>query len=305
MADNRELAPLEREVELCRQYLEPRAAAARRAPASRLAYRQACRATRWSRRWCCSRCSRTRSITASSLACEPGDDQHQHLPRPQPRCTRCCAIPIASRAAITPATRWRSPISASGCSCTSTPRRASRRRVGDNIYQVHITLPYVKERRLSRHPQAAARGDRRRRGAGAQPHARSARGLRRQLSARDRGRGGERARSPRRCSRKSLPTWCCSTSACRRWTASRSPSTCRSSTEPPSVIFTTAYDAYAIEGVRSARDRLSAEADPAAAAARRASRARAITPLRLDVLQRDRARTRAAISRCRSAARST
>ena len=55
--------------------------------------------------------------------------------------------------------------------------------------------------------------------------------------------------------------------------------------EPPTVIFTTAYDALRAEGVRSARGRLPAEADPSRAAVRCVIARETITPLRLDVLR--------------------
>ena len=124
MRDNRELAPLADEVELCRQYLDAREAAPGRSPAGRLAHRTTCRATRWCRRWCCSRCSRTPSTTASSRRARPGVVVDQHLLQAR----RGARDPAQSRtgrtaASITPATRWRWPTSASAWRCISTPRR--------------------------------------------------------------------------------------------------------------------------------------------------------------------------------------
>ena len=55
MADNRELTPLAREVELCRQYLDLEQLRLGERLRSRLACRQDAGATRWCRRWCCSR----------------------------------------------------------------------------------------------------------------------------------------------------------------------------------------------------------------------------------------------------------
>ena len=66
MRDNRQLAPLADEVRLCRQYLESEKLRLGNRLSDRVARREHAATTRWSRRWSCSRCSRTRSITASS-----------------------------------------------------------------------------------------------------------------------------------------------------------------------------------------------------------------------------------------------
>ena len=66
MRDNRDLVPLADEVELCRQYLALEKLRLGDRLRGRMAPARACPATRWCRRWCCSRCSRTPSTTASS-----------------------------------------------------------------------------------------------------------------------------------------------------------------------------------------------------------------------------------------------
>ena len=103
------------------------------------------RPTRCCRRSCCSRCSRTRSTTASS---------------PAPARARCwCASSgaatgcsprienpyVAEPSSAASATAWRSRTSASAWRCSSTPRRASRRAPTDGRYRVEIEIPYRSE----------------------------------------------------------------------------------------------------------------------------------------------------------------
>src|SRR5574340_123440 len=82
---------------------------------------------RWSRRWCCSRCWRTRCITASSRRAGPGRSRSTSSCGAE-RSTRSCATPISSPARTTAATRWRWTISASALRCIST--RKPRWRAG-------------------------------------------------------------------------------------------------------------------------------------------------------------------------------
>ena len=62
----------------------------------------------------------------------------------RPGARRAAQSVPSGTATATPATGWRSPTSASACSCISTPRRASRRSERDGIYEVHIVMPYLK-----------------------------------------------------------------------------------------------------------------------------------------------------------------
>ena len=126
MRDNRELAPLADEVELCRQYL---------------ALEQLRLGDRLQVEW------HVKNMPGDALVpplvlqpllenavyhgIEPRRSRAWSRSTSSTRaatCTRSCAIPTGpTAAATTPATRWRSPTSASGWRCTSTPRRASRR----------------------------------------------------------------------------------------------------------------------------------------------------------------------------------
>ena len=122
MADNRQLAPLEQEVALCRQYLE--------LEHLRLGERLQVA-------WHIEKMPRDALIPPLVLQpllenavyhgieppAEPGEIASTST-APATRCIWCCAIPIATRAATMPATRWRWPISASGWRCISTPKQA-------------------------------------------------------------------------------------------------------------------------------------------------------------------------------------
>ena len=127
MRDNRDLAPLADELELCRQYLE---------------LEQLRLGERLTVDW------NLKSMPADALVpplvlqpllenavyhgIEPSSDAGHRLGQcvPDPRrSARDPQEPVsrATAAAITPATRWRSPTCASVLRCTSTPRRASSR----------------------------------------------------------------------------------------------------------------------------------------------------------------------------------
>ncbi len=141
MRDNRQLAPLADEIELCRQYLE--------LEKLRLGERlivewhtENMPGTRSCRRWCCSRCSRMRSITASSRLARPGSiainiflrrgEVHAILRNPY-------KFDGGHHAGNKMAHRQH-PRAAGAC--TSTPRRASRARLNRDSYEVHIRMPY-------------------------------------------------------------------------------------------------------------------------------------------------------------------
>ena len=146
MADNRDLSTLEREVELTRQYLN---------------LEQLRLGERLQVEWHIDNMPGEALIPPLVLqplvenavyhGIEPSlgtrRDRASTSTKRATKSTWCCATRIARTATITPATRWRSATSASGWPCTSTPRRACARRSTDDAYQVHIVMPYRKERR--------------------------------------------------------------------------------------------------------------------------------------------------------------
>ena len=180
---------------------------------------------------------------------EPGDDQHQHLRRGKRRCMHlCCAIPIAAGMSAP----RRQPDGA-----RQHPRAAAAafRRGGQHRNRSecrHVTgatscIPYLKARHVTTaepalrvlivDDEAPARARLQR----------PARRLRGQDAARDRRRGRQRARGARdaarvRGRRRAARHPHAGDGRHRSRAAHR-----RSSTQPPVVIFTTAYDAYAIK----------------------------------------------------------
>ena len=147
MRDNRDLAPLADEVELCRQYLE--------LEQLRLGERLH---VDWNVK------SMPGDALVPPLVLQPLLENavyHGIEPSSEPgkvsiniflHARRSARDPAQSRtartaAAITPATRWRSATSASASRCISTPRRASSRACTKDGYEVHIRMPYRTVRR--------------------------------------------------------------------------------------------------------------------------------------------------------------
>ena len=170
------------------------------------------------------------------------------------------------------ATGWRSTTSGSGWTSPSRAARPSKSTIAESRYTVRLRFPHAEhesdspdhagghrraafvtarpgpsdnpgprmdEDTPSPADRKAARADRRRRGAGARAAAPPARGARRRRRS-----SAKPPTAPKRstAARRSIPTSCCSTCACRAWTASRpratsarSTSRRRSSSRPPTT----------------------------------------------------------------------
>ena len=128
MRDNRQLAPLGGRGRAVPPVPRPREAAPRRAAAASNGT-----STSMPRRCAgaaagAAAAARERRVSRHRAFERAGGDRDQHLPSPRRGARDPAQSVPAQAAAITAATRWRSPTSASASRCISTPRQASRAR---------------------------------------------------------------------------------------------------------------------------------------------------------------------------------